>query len=134
MPVAGPRRRPLSVALAAVVQAVQSVLVLAAAVYAGVSAIQGKSYQNSSGIALTVIGIGTAAFLALVAAGLARVRRWTRTPALLTELFTGIIGIYLVQGGRVWMGAAAIALSVAGFTLLLVPPSLRTLTLPVKGA
>jgi hypothetical protein len=125
-----PQRRPLSVALAAVVQAVQSAGVLAAAVYAGVSAIQGKSYQNSSGIALTAIGIGTAICLALVALGLVRVRRWSRTPALLTQLFTGIVGIYLVQGGRIWMGAAAIGLSVAGFVLLLVPPSLHALMMP----
>jgi len=129
-PEAGPRRRPLSVALAAVVQAVQSIGVLAAAVYAGVSAIQGKSYQNSSGIALTAIGIGTAICLAMVALGLVRVRRWSRTPALLTQLFTGIVGIYLVQGGRIWMGTAAIVLSAAGFVLLLVPPSLHALMMP----
>ncbi len=118
--------------LAALVLAAQSAGVLAAAVYAGLSAIEGKSYQNSSGIALTAIGVGTAVVLALVAAGLARVRRWSRTPALLTQLFTGIIGIYLVQGGRLWMGAAALGLSVAGFELLLVPPSLRALTFTPK--
>jgi len=120
------------VLLAALVLAAQSAGVLAAAVYAGLSAIEGKSYQNSSGIALTAIGVGTAVVLALVAAGLARVRRWSRTPALLTQLFTGIIGIYLVQGGRLWMGAAALGLSVAGFALLLVPPSLRALTFTPK--
>ena len=101
---------------------------LAAAVYAGVQAIQGKSYQNSSGIALTLIGIGTAVVLALVAVGLARVRRWSRTPALMTQLFTGIVGIYLVQGDRYWTGVPAITLAVAGFVTLLVPPSLRALT------
>jgi hypothetical protein len=129
-PEAEPQRRPLSVALAALVQAVQSIAVLAAASYAGVSAIQGKSYQNSSGIALTAIGIGTSVCLAMVAFGLVRVRRWSRTPALLTQLFTGIVGIYLVQGDRIWMGAAALGLSVAGFVLLLVPPSLRALMMP----
>jgi hypothetical protein len=120
------------VSLAALVQAAQSAAVLAAAVYAGVSAGEGKSYQTSSGIALTAIGVGTAVVLALVAAGLARVRRWSRTPALLTQLFTGIIGIYLLQGGRLWMGVLAVALSVAGFALLLLPPSLRALTTPAK--
>lgn len=118
--------------LAAAVEAIQSAGVLAAAVLAGVAASQGKSYQNSSGIALTVIGIGTAGVLALVAVGLARVRRWSRTPALLTQLFTGIIGIYLVQGHRYWLGGPALALSAAGFVLLLVPPSLRALTFSPK--
>jgi hypothetical protein len=114
--------------LAAAVEAAQSVGVLAAAVLAGISAGEGKSYQSSSGIALTAIGAGTAVLLALIALGLLRVRRWSRTPALLTQLFTGIIGIYLVQGDRFWLGAPAIALAVAGFALLLVPPSLKALT------
>lgn len=114
--------------VAAVIEALQAAGVLAASIYAGVQAIQGKSYQNSSGIALTLIGIGTAVLLALVALGLARVRRWSRTPALLTQLFTGIVGIYLVQGDRLWIGVPAIVLALAGFAALLVPPSLRALT------
>jgi len=114
------------------VQALESAGVLVAAVFAGIDALQGKAYQNSSGIALTIIGIGTAVALALVAVGLARVRRWSRTPALLTQLFTGIIGIYLVQGDRYWLGVPALALAVTGFALLLVPPSLRALTFTAK--
>lgn len=113
-------------------QLVQATGTLVAAVLAGVAASQGKSYQSSSGIALTVIGVGTALALAGVAAGLARVRRWSRTPALLTQLFTGIVGIYLVQGHRYWWGVPAIALSVTGFALLLSPPSMRALTFTAK--
>jgi hypothetical protein len=132
VPDAGQQGRPISILLAALVEAIQSVAVLVASVFAGISAIQGKSYQNSSGIALTVIGIGTAVLLALVALGLGRVRRWSRTPALLTQLFTGIIGIYLVQGNRYWLGVPGLALAVAGFVLLLVPPSLRALTFAAR--
>lgn len=131
-PDAGQQGRPLSISLAAVVEAVQSAGVFAAAVLAGISAAEGKSYQSSSGIALTLIGAGTAVLLALVAIGLLRVRRWSRTPALLTQLFTGIVGIYLVQGDRLWLGGPAIALAVAGFALLLVPPSLRALTFAAR--
>ena len=105
---------------------------LAAAVYAGVAAAQGKSYQSSSGIALTIIGAGTAVILALVVTGLARVRRWSRTPALLTQLFVGIVGIYLVQGHRFWLGVPALVMAVAGLALLLMPPSLRALTFPAN--
>jgi len=122
----------LSISLAAVVEAVQAAGVFAAAVLAGISAAEGKSYQSSSGIALTLIGAGTAVLLALIAIGLLRVRRWSRTPALLTQLFTGIVGIYLVQGDRLWLGGPAIALAVAGFALLLVPPSLRALTFAAR--
>ena len=113
-------------------EALQSAGVLVAAVLAGISASEGKSYQSSSGIALTAIGAGTAVLLALTAFGLLRVRRWSRTPALLTQLFTGIVGIYLLQGARYWLGGPAIVLAVAGFALLLVPPSLRALTFPAN--
>ena len=120
--------RPLTVVGAAIVQALQAAAVLFAAVLAGIDASQGRSYQNASGIAITAIGIGTGVVLALVALGLARARRWSRTPALMTQLFCGIIGIYLVQGQRYWWGVPMLALSAAGFVLLLVPPSIRALT------
>jgi hypothetical protein len=66
--------------------------------------------------------------LGYVAVGLARARHWSRTPALLTQLFTGIVGIYLVQGHRYDWGVLALVLTAAGFVTLLLPPSLRALT------
>ena len=48
---------------------------LAASVLAGVDTAGGQSYQQGSGIALTIIGLATAVALAWVAAGLARSRR-----------------------------------------------------------
>ncbi|MFI5064916.1 MAG: hypothetical protein ACHP9Z_13200 [Streptosporangiales bacterium] len=119
--------RPPSLLGAAGVQAAEAVVVLAASVLAGVDAAGGKSYQQGSGIALTLIGLATAAALAWVAAGLARGRRWSRTPAMLTQLFVGIVGIYLVQGDRYDWGVPCLVLAVAGFAALLAPPSLRAL-------
>jgi len=119
---------PPTLRAAAVVQGAESVLVLAATVLAGVDAAAGQSYHVSSGIALTVIGVAAVAALALVAAGLARARRWSRTPALLTQLFAGIVGIYLLQGHRLDWGLALLVLAVLGFAALLSPPSLRALT------
>ena len=101
---------------------------LAASVLAGVDTATGQSYQQASGVALTLIGLGTAAVLAVVAAGLARGRRWSRTPALLTQLFVGIVGIYLVQGHRYLWGVPALLLAVAGFAAVLAPPSLHALS------
>jgi hypothetical protein len=113
---------------AAVVQAAESVLILVATVLAGVDAAAGQSYHANSGIALTVIGVAAVAALGLVAAGLARARRWSRTPALLTQLFAGIVGIYLLQGHRLDWGLALVVLAALGFIALLSPPSLRALT------
>src|SRR5262245_52826 len=118
---------PGTLRAAAVVQAVESAVVLAGAVLAGVDTAAGRSYQTGSGIALALIGVAAAAALALVARGLARARRWSRTPALLTQLFFGIVGIYLLQGHRLDWGVPVVVLAAAGFAALLAPPSLRAL-------
>jgi hypothetical protein len=118
---------PATLRAAAVVQAAEAALVLAATVLAGIDTAAGQSYQTGSGIALTVIGTASAAALAVVAAGLARARRWSRTPALLTQLFVGIVGIYLLQASRLDWGVLSVVLAVAGFAALLAPPSLRAL-------
>jgi hypothetical protein len=121
-------QRPRSVAAAAVVQAVEAAGVLGASVLAGIDTGSGRSYQVSSGIALTVIGIATAVGLGYVAAALARTRRWSRTPALLTQLFAGIVSIYLIQGHRYEWGGPGLVLAAAGLVALLVPPSMRALS------
>ena len=100
---------------------------LGASVLAGVDAASGRSYHVNSGIALTLIGIGTAILLGYVATGVARIRPWSRTPALLTQLFTGIVSIYLIQGHRYDWGVPGLVLAVAGFATLLVPASIRAL-------
>ncbi len=133
MPAEPRRGRPPTIAAAALVEAAQAAGVLVAAVLAGIATIQGKSYENASGIAITAIGLGTAIALGYVALGLSRSRRWSRTPALLTQLFTGIVGIYLVQGQRYSWGIPALVLMLAGFVLLLVPPSIRALTERADG-
>jgi hypothetical protein len=122
------QRRPPTITAATAVVAVQAAGVLVAAILAGIATIGGKSYQTASGIAITAIGIGAALGLGYLAFGLAKLRRWSRTPALLTQFFTGVIGIYLVQGQRYEWGVPALALCLTGFVLLLVPPSIRALT------
>jgi len=119
---------PPTVRAAAAVQAAEAAVVCAASALSAADAAAGLSYQTGSGIALTLIGFGTAALLGLVAAGLARARRWSRTPALLTQLFTGIVGIYLVEGHQYAWGVPVLVLAAGGFITLLVPPSLRALT------
>jgi hypothetical protein len=110
------------------VEAAEAAGVLAATVLAGIDAVTGQSYQTSSGVALTIIGAAAIALLGFVAAGLARARRWSRTPAVLTQLFTGMVSIYLVQGQRYYWGIPGLVLAVAGFALIFAPPSMRALT------
>jgi hypothetical protein len=127
------QQRPPSLLGAAAVQAADAVIVLVASVLAGVDTVAGRSYQEGSGIALTLIGIGTAVALAWVAVGLSRARRWSRTPTALTQLFVGIVSIYLLQGHRYAWGVPLLLLACAGMALLLVPASLRALAAPRAG-
>jgi hypothetical protein len=120
-------QRPPSLAGAAVIQGIEAAGVFAASVLAGVDAASGKSYHTNSGIALTLIGICTAILLGYVAVGVARIRSWSRTPALLTQLFCGIVSIYLIQAPRYDWGVPGLVLAIAGFVTLLVPPSIRAL-------
>lgn len=121
------RERPVTLFGAAAVQAAESLGVLGATVIAGIDTIAGRSYQVSSGVALTVIGLGTTAALAAVAVGLARARRWSRTPALLTQLFIAIVASYLIEGHRYGWGVPLALLAVAGAAILLAPPTWRAL-------
>jgi hypothetical protein len=121
------QQRPPSLLGAAGVQAADALIVLAASVLAGVDTAAGKSYERGSGIALTLIGLATAAALAWIAVGLSQGRRWSRTPAALTQLFVGIVGIYLVQGHRYEWGIPSLALAAAGLVLLFMPASFRAL-------
>lgn len=128
------QQRPPSLLGAAAVQAADALIVVAGSVLAGVDTIAGKSYQTGSGIALTLIGLATAAALAWVALGLAGARRWSRTPAALTQLFVGVVGIYLVQGHQYAWGIPALLLACAGLALVLAPASLRALNRPRPGS
>jgi hypothetical protein len=101
--------------------------VFLASVLAGIDAGMGRAYHVDSGIAITVIGLAVAAGLAWVAVGLNRARYWSRTPALLTQLFTGLVAFYLVQSQRYDWGVPGLLLAAAGFVTLLVPPSMRAL-------
>jgi hypothetical protein len=127
---AAPERGPAprTVRALAVIEAVEALGVLLAAVLAGIDTGSGKSYHLASGIAITVIGIATAIVLGLVARGLRAGRRWTRTPTMLTQLFVAIVGIYLVQSARYNWGIPALLLAIGGFAMLLAPASVELLT------
>ncbi len=119
--------RPPALLLATAALGAEAAMLLVAAVISAVDTAAGRSYQRSSGIALTIIAFGAVIVVALIAVGVYRVRRWSRTPALLTQLFVGTTGVYLLEGHRLDWGVPALLVALAGFAGLLVPPSWRAL-------
>jgi hypothetical protein len=122
------QRRPVPLTVAAGAQAAEAaVLAIAAVLSAIAAATPGESYQESSGVALTVLEFIVVAGLAWIASGLARVRPWSRTPAVMAQVCTGVVGIWLLQAHRFDWGVPALLLAIAGLAGLFAPASLRVL-------
>ena len=126
-PAAAPGERPRALRLAAALQALEAVGLCVAAGFAAVATADGQSYQRASGIALTLIAIGTAAAFALFAVGLAKARPWTRTPVVMTQLAIGAWGIYLLKDHRLDWGVPMVLVAGCCLAALFTPASLRAL-------
>jgi hypothetical protein len=127
-----PPTPPRELRLAAAVQAVEAAGLLVAAGLAAVATADGKSYERSSGIALTLISVGTAALFAAFAAGLAKARPWTRTPVVMFQLAIGIWGVFLLTGHHYEWGVPMLLLAAVTLACVLTPASIRALNRPPR--
>ncbi len=130
MPTQTTGARPVGLRLAAAAQAAEAVGLVVAGLFAAVATADGQSYQQASGIALTLIVFATAAGLAALAVGLARARSWSRIPVVMTQLFVIIAGFTLLDGHRPEWGVPALALAAVCLAGLFTPASLRALNRP----
>ena len=90
----------------------------------------GPTDQRSNAIAFIGVEVIVAIGLAAIAAGIVRVRPWSRTPAMMTQVFAVIIGIVLIQAGRLGWGLPALVFAAAGLAGLFAPTSFRALSRP----
>lgn len=127
-----PTAPPLELRVAAAVQAVEAAGLLVAAGLAAVATAEGKSYERSSGIALTLITVATAALFAAFAAGLAKARPWTRTPVVMFQLAIGAWGVFLLTGHHYEWGVPMLLLAAATLVCVFTPASLRALNRPPR--
>ena len=121
-----PRGRMLS--LAAGAQAAEAVALCAVVVLNVIDSVSGRAWTTSNAIAFIVLEALVAAGLAWIAWGIARVRPWSRTPAVMAQLLTVVIAIWLLEAHRYGWGFPALLLAIAGLTGLFAPTSLRALT------
>jgi hypothetical protein len=127
-----PAAPPRELRLAAAVQALEAVGMLVAAGFAAVATVDGKSYEKSSGIALTLIAVATAALFASFAVGLTRARPWTRTPVVMFQLAIGIWGVFLLTGHRYEWAVPMLLVAAVTLACLFTPASLRALNRPAR--
>ena len=121
---------PRELRLAAAALAVEAVGMCVAAGFSAVSTADGQSYQRASGIALTLIAVGTAVVFALFARGVAKARPWTRTPVVMTQLAIGVWAIYLLRDHRLEWGVPMLLAAACCLVALFTPASLRALNRP----
>src|ERR1700735_2028001 len=116
--------------LAAAAQGLEAVGLLVVAAVNLSDLAGGQTDQKSNAIAFIGVEVIVAIGLAVIAAGIARVRPWSRTPAVMTQVFAVIIGIVLIQAGRLGWGLPALVFAVAGLAGLFAPTSLRKVHYP----
>lgn len=121
-----PDARMLVLASAAV--AAEAAALCAVIVLNVIDSATGRAWTASNAIAFIVLEAVAAIGMALVALGIYRIRPWSRTPAVMIQLLAGIVGIWLIQAGRLGWGIPAVLLAVAGLAGLFAPASLRALT------
>lgn len=131
-PDSNPDPKPRALRLAAIAQAAEAAGMVVAAVFAAVSTADGHSYQVGSGVALTLIAVGTAVLFAAFAANLARAKPWTRTPVAMTQVFVVIVGVTMLDGRRPEWGVPALVLAACCLAGLFTPASLRALNRPPR--
>jgi len=90
----------------------------------------GQTYQKSNAIAVIGIELVVAIAVAATAAGIVQARPWSRAPAVMTQVFSVIIGIVLIQAHRFGWGLPALVFAVAGLAGLFAPTSLQKLHRP----
>ena len=116
--------------VAAAALAAEAVGLCVAVVFNAIDSASGNSWTTSNAIAFIVMEILVAIGIAWLASGVARVRPWSRTPAVLAQLLTAVIAISLLQADRYAWGIPALLLAIAGLAGLFAPSSLRALSRP----
>jgi peptidoglycan/LPS O-acetylase OafA/YrhL len=127
MGMASSAKYPQMLRFAAIIQAVEAVGVLAAAILALINSLDGHSYSKSNGLAIAVLLFIAAILMTWFAWGVSQLRAWSRTPIVITQITMAIVAVVLVQGGRYDWGVPGIALVVAELACVLAPASVRAL-------
>jgi hypothetical protein len=112
---------------AAVAQAAEAVALCVVIVLNVIDSVSGNASTASSAIGFIVFEAVIAVGVAWIATGIARRQPWSRTPAVMTQVFTAMIAIWLLEAHRYAWGIPALLLAIAGLAGLLTPSSLRAL-------
>ena len=123
----GQQRTAPMLRVAAAALAAEAVGLCVAVVFNVIDSASGNSWTTSNAIAFIVMEFIVAVGVAWLASGVARIRPWSRTPAVMAQLLTAAIAVWLLEAHRYAWGVPALLLAIAGLAGLLAPSSLRAL-------
>ena len=112
---------------AAAAQAAEALGLCVVIVLNVIDSVSGNTWTASNATAQIVFEAVVAVGVAWVAYGIARARPWSRTPAVLTQVFTAMIAIWLLEAHRYAWGVPALLLAIVGLAGLFAPSSWRAL-------
>jgi hypothetical protein len=118
-PVAG-RRRPPTIVVAAVLLGVEALIALA---YAALELGQIQMSRPVAGVGVTIFMALFGLVLLLVARGVFFGRRWSRGPAVATQLILLPLALSFIGGRTTWVAVALAALTIAVLVGVLHPRS-----------
>ncbi|MBB4929947.1 putative MFS family arabinose efflux permease [Lipingzhangella halophila] len=119
--------RPITIVLAAAVEAVVALALVAGGLYVLSNTLLGNAADASAAIPLAVLAFGAAGAAGYVAWGLFALREWARTPVLLTQIFVLVIAYYMGTSEQYAIAAALAVAAVAGAACVLAPSTSATL-------
>jgi hypothetical protein len=120
--------RPPLLLMAAAAQGLEAIGLGVVVVANIVEEASGQDWQSSNAIAIIVVEVITAIGVAAIASAVARMIPWSRTPAVMTQIFAALIALWLLEAHRLWFGLPTLLLAIAGLVGILAPTSLRALT------
>lgn len=117
--------RPPQLFLAALVLAGEAVVALG---FGLVEATQIRSTRLVVGVGVALLTLGFGVFLALVARGVRSARRWSRGPAVATQLLQLLLGFSFGSGETWWLGVLLGVSALAVLGCLLTPAATAVFT------
>jgi hypothetical protein len=126
-PVTPGARAPM-LRVAAAAHLAELIGLVVAIVFGLVDSASGQSWTASNAAGFILIEVIAAVAVGLLALGIARLRPWSRTPAVMTQVFVALIAVWLLEAHRYAWGIPALLLAIAGLAGLFAPASLRALS------
>jgi hypothetical protein len=125
--------RPVTIVIAAALEALIGLAAAASGVYSLFTAITGRASDLTSAIPLTALGLGAGALLVFVARGLWQLRDWARTPVFVTQLFLAVVAYYMFTSEQYAFAAVLAAVAVCASAAVLSPPTTAALFPDERG-